>query len=90
MTKKNTKPTEPELPAGLSEQRLTLPWMIIRRGGTDDTLLVSSPDGVVLEFAIPKTAVDGFSLMLADSRLWNTFFSSLLNSFKITPGGKND
>jgi hypothetical protein len=83
--KRSMKKTVPKLPAGLSEQRLSIPWLIIEREGDANNLLVSAPDGTVLEYDIPKSAIAGFSLMLADNRLWNTFFSSLLNSFKTVP-----
>lgn len=88
MKKNTTKKTEPGLPKGLAEQRLTIPWLVVKRDELpEDLLLVSAPDGVVLEFPLPKTAVDGLSLMLSDNRLWNTFFGSLLNSLKVAPGG---
>jgi hypothetical protein len=90
MKKMNAK-KEPELP-GLAERWLTLPWMIINRtegDNPDDLLLVSAPDGVVLELDIPKDSSDGLSLLLADSRFWNSVFSSSISALRINPPKKD-
>jgi hypothetical protein len=80
----------PELPSLLSEQRLVLPWLIVKRDGPKPSenlspylLLVSSPDGIVLEFDLPENASKHLGDVLQDHNLWKTFFTSLVNSFKV-------
>jgi hypothetical protein len=80
----------PESQNNLNEQRLVLPWLILKRDGPELSensspylLLVSSPDGIVLEFDLPELGSKLLGDVLADHNLWKTFFTSLVNSFKV-------
>lgn len=80
----------PELPSLLSEQRLVLPWLVVERDRSKlsgdlspFSLLVSSPDGALLEFDLPENVSKHLGDVLADQNLWKTFFTSLLDSFRV-------
>jgi hypothetical protein len=82
----------PESPKDFTEQRLVLPWLILKRDGPEPSenssvysLLVSCPDGTVLEFDLPEQGSKLLGDVLQDQSLWKTFFGSLVNSFKGLP-----
>ena len=67
------------------EQRLVIPWMVVppQEGTPVHKLLVSAPGGQIIELVVsPKTAemLDDF---LVDPSLWQTFFTSLINSIEM-------
>lgn len=81
---------EPNNKINLDEQALRLPWLIVKKEGlkpSDDSLpyllLVSCPDGTVLEFDLPENAANQLEDVLKDHKIWKTFFASLAASFKI-------
>jgi hypothetical protein len=80
----------PELPSSLNEQRLVLPWLIVKKDGHElsenslpYSLLVSSPDGTLLRFDLPELGSKLLEDVLRDPNLWKTFFTSLVNSFRV-------
>jgi hypothetical protein len=80
----------PESQNNSNEQTLVLPWLIVKKDGQKPSenslpylLLVSSPDGIVLEFDLPEPASRLLGDVLQDHNLWKTFFTSLVNSFKV-------
>ena len=70
------------------EQRLTIPWMVIPpvEGAKLNKLLVSAPDGQIVEFFISTAAAEKLPEFLSNAALWQTFFSSLINSLEMTNG----
>lgn len=82
---------EPNNQINLDEQALRLPWLIVKKNNelksSDNSLpyllLVSCPDGTVLEFDLPENAANQLEDILKDHKIWKTFFTSLVASFKI-------
>ena len=70
------------------EQRLVIPWLVLpaEEGSTRHKLLVSSPDGQVVEFLVSTAAAEKLPEFLANSALWQTFFASLINSLEMQSG----
>lgn len=69
----------------LEEQWISIPWMVIEPQNEGDPfkVLVSSPQGNILEFPIPKEAVPHIGPMLSNDALWNSFFSSVIDSLGV-------
>lgn len=67
------------------EQKLVLTWLVLpaEEGSKMHKVLVSAPDGQIVEFLASTPAVEKLGDMLDNSSLWQTFFSSLLNSLEI-------
>lgn len=71
-----------------SEQRLVIPWLVLPAEGDSklNKLLVSAPDGQIVEFMISTAAAEKLPEFLANSALWQTFFASLINSLEMQSG----
>lgn len=68
------------------EQKLVIPWLVIpppEEGTKLHKLLVSSPDGQIVEFFISLAAAEKLPEFLSNAALWQTFFSSLINSLEM-------
>lgn len=70
------------------EQRLVLPWLVLpaEEGAKVHKLLISAPDGQVVEFFVSTAAAEKLPDFLSNSALWQTFFSSLINSLEMQNG----
>lgn len=70
------------------EQRVTIPWLVLpaEEGSNLHKLLVSAPDGQIIEFLVSSSTAEKLDTLLAGSALWQTFFSSLINSMEMTNG----
>lgn len=70
------------------EQKLSIPWMVIppQEGQKLNKLLVSAPDGQIVEFFISTAAAEKLPEFLANAALWQTFFSSLITSLEMSNG----
>lgn len=70
------------------EQKLVLPWLVLPagEGAKLHKLLVSAPDGEIIEFLVSAATVEKLPDMLGNSALWQTFFASLINSLEMQSG----
>lgn len=70
------------------EQKLVLPWLVLPAVESTKLhkLLVSAPDGEIIEFLISTDSAEKLPQFLASSSLWQAFFSSLLNSMEMQNG----
>jgi hypothetical protein len=68
------------------EQKLVLTWLVLpaEDGSNLQKLLVSAPDGQIVEFFLSSQAAEKLPDMLNSSALWQTFFSSLINSMEMS------
>lgn len=62
------------------ENKLNIPWML-----NNGFLLVSTPDGKVLDFPITEKAASEIGGVLDNWEFWDTVFRSLITSLKGTP-----
>lgn len=67
------------------EQKLILTWLVLPapEGSKLHPLLISAPDGQIVELLISAGVAEKLEDMLANSALWQTFFTSLINSMEI-------
>lgn len=70
------------------EQKLVLTWLVLpaEEGTKLHKLLVSAPDGQIVEFLVSTTTAEKLPDMLDSSALWQTFFSSIINSMEMNNG----
>lgn len=70
------------------EQRLVLPWLVLpaEEGSKFNKLLVSAPDGQIVEFLVSTATAEKLPEFLSSAALWQTFFSSLINSMEMQNG----
>ena len=70
------------------EQKLVMPWLILpaEEGTKLHKLLISAPDGQIVEFLLSTATAEKLPDMLASSALWQTFFSSLIISMEMSNG----
>jgi hypothetical protein len=54
------------------QQTISIPWIIANK-----KLLVSAPQGEVLDFPIGDTDEEALTTLLTSTSLWSTFFNSL-------------
>ena len=68
------------------EQKLVLTWLVLpaEEGSNLHKLLVSAPDGQIVEFLVSTATAEKLPDMLDSSALWQTFFSSLINSMEMS------
>ena len=59
------------------QKNLNLPYLIVANGDKYN-LLVSAPDGKVLEFSITPDIAEGLDDALKQSDLWDIFFKTLI------------
>lgn len=64
------------------ENLLKLPWMVVEAEGAN-TLLVSAPDGVVLDFNLSPAQAGNIQSALSNSGLWSAFFYALIGSLPV-------
>lgn len=69
----------------LEEQRISLPWMVIepQEEGGEFKVLVSTPQGNILELPVDKDAVQHIGPLLDTDALWNSFFTSVIASLGV-------
>lgn len=69
----------------LEEQRISLPWMVVepQEEGGEFKVLVSTPQGNILEFPVDKDAVQHIGPLLDTDALWNSFFTSVIASLGV-------
>ena len=69
----------------LEEQRVSIPWLVIepQTEGGDYKVLVSTPQGNILEFPIDKEAIQHIGPLLDTDALWNSFFTSVIASLGV-------
>jgi len=69
----------------LEEQRISLPWVVVepQEEGGEFKVLVSTPQGNILEFPVDKDAVQHIGPLLDTDALWNSFFTSVIASLGV-------
>lgn len=60
------------------QQTISIPWIIANK-----KLLVSVPEGKVLDFPIEDTDEESLSALFNSTGLWTTFFASLVASLNV-------
>jgi len=67
----------------MKEKTLSIPYLVLDEGeGSEPSLLVSAPDGTVLEFKIDEHIAINIDDVLSNSGLWSAFFNSLIQSMQ--------
>lgn len=69
----------------LEEQRISIPWVVVepQEEGGEFKVLVSTPQGNILEFPVDKNAVQHIDPLLDTDTLWNSFFTSVIASLGV-------
>jgi hypothetical protein len=65
----------------MEQKNINLPYLVLTEDGPT-TLLVSAPDGLVLEFPIDDATAAKIDEVLTNSGLWSAFFTSLIQSMQ--------
>lgn len=68
----------------MTQQTLSIPYLVMPSENGEETpsLLVSTPDGTVLEFDISDATAINLDETLGNSGLWSAFFTSLIQSME--------